>query len=113
MAEIIDGELIVSPRPASPVYPNVAYFELVPDWVCEVASPSTMRLDRVKKLHVYAREGVGHVWLVDPLAQTLECYRLENGGWFVAGTFGGNDKVRVEPFEALEIDLERWWPPLA
>jgi len=46
------------------------------------------------------------------LARTLEAYRLENGRWIVAGTYGGNTKVRVEPFEALEADLARWWPPI-
>jgi len=168
VAEIVDGDLVTSPRPASPhaltagrvfrdlsggfdgpsggdgsggwwilfepelhfgkdvvvpdlggwrhrrmpTFLSVSFFELVPDWACEVASPSTVRLDRVRKMNVYAREGVGHLWLVDALARTLEAYRVENGRWIVAGTYGGDTKVRVEPFEALEVDLARWWPPI-
>jgi Uma2 family endonuclease len=165
IAEIIDGELLTSPRPASPharaasvisrdldpfdrgpsgpggpggwwilfepelhlgldilvpdlagwrrermpVLENVAYFEQAPDWVCEVVSPSTGRLDRVRKIPIYAREQVGHLWLVDPLLRTLEVYRLEGQRWVVAGTHGGAESVRAEPFAAIELDMSRWW----
>lgn len=92
-----------------PVLPNVAYCEQPPDWVCEVVSPSSVRIDRIRKMAIYGREKVGHLWLVDPLARTLEVYRLEGRQWVVAGTYGGADSVRAEPFEALELDLSRWW----
>jgi Uma2 family endonuclease len=96
-----------------PVFPSVAYSEVVPDWACEVASPATVRVDRVQKMNLYARVGLAHLWLVDPLAQVLEVYRLETRRFVVAGTFGTRDKVRAEPFTDLEIDLAVWWPPLA
>lgn len=89
--------------------PNTAAFSLAPDWVCEVVSPGTARLDRIGKMPVYARAGVGHLWLVDPLAQTLEVYRLEAGRWLVAQALGGSERVRAEPFDAIEVDLSRWW----
>lgn len=92
-----------------PSIPNVAYFELRPDWVCEVVAPTTGRLDRIGKMPIYAREGVVHLWLVDPAAHTLEVYRLESGRWVVAQTVGGESGVRVEPFAEVEIDLGRWW----
>lgn len=165
VAEIVDGELYASPRPASPharaawavgqdvgpfdrrpggphdpggwwilfepelhlgpeimvpdlagwrrehmvTIPNVAYFELAPDWVCEVVSPSTGRLDRVRKMPAYAREHVAHLWLVDPILRTLEVYRLDGPRWIVVSTHGGAETVRAEPFEAVELDLSRWW----
>jgi Uma2 family endonuclease len=166
VAEILDGELYATPRPASPhanaasgiagdvrgpfhrgpdgpgqpggwwilfepelhlgpdvvvpdiagwrrekmsVLPNVAYFEQAPDWACEVVSPTTAAADRVRKMRIYARELVGHLWLVEPLAKTLEVYRLENGRWVVASTHGGSERVRAEPFEAVELELSRWW----
>jgi hypothetical protein len=62
---------------------------------------------------VYAREGVGHLWLVDPIARTLEVYRLEAGRWTVACTHGGDEPSRVEPFEVLVLDMGRWWLPEA
>jgi len=97
-------------RERMPSIPNVAAFTLAPDWVCEVVSPSTSRLDRTKKLAVYARAGVGHTWLVDPLVRTLEIYRLEGGRWIVAASHGGEERIAaVEPFEGLAIDLSRWW----
>jgi Uma2 family endonuclease len=163
VAEIIDGELITSPRPASrhavaastlgaeiltkfgrgsggpggwvildepelhivgqvlvpdiagwrrermPTVPDVAYFELSPDWLCEVLSPSTAARDRTKKLHHYARAQVGHVWFVDPGVQTLEVFRLDGDGWRLALTATGNETVRAEPFEAIDLELAVLW----
>ena len=43
--------------------------------------------------------------------RTLEIYRLENGRWIVASVLAGDGRVRVEPFEAIELDLGRWWMP--
>ena len=165
VAEIIDGELVTSPRPASPhalaatrigtdlggpfdrppggglpggwwllfepelrlgedvivpdfagwrrdrmpVLPNVVGFTQPPDWVCEVVSPSTGAVDRGRKMRIYARERVAHLWMVDPLARTLEIYRLEDNRWVVAGTHAASEHVRAEPFDAVELDIGRWW----
>jgi Uma2 family endonuclease len=167
VAEIIDGEIVVSPRPASPhahagsvlggdlssafhrppgdrgnpggwwlldepelhfgddvlvpdqagwrrermpKFPKVAAFTDAPDWVCEVISPSTGRIDRSRKMRIYAREGVAHLWLVEPLLRTIEVYRLEGGAWRVVAVHGGNASARLEPFDAVELDVRRWWP---
>ena len=163
VGEIIDGELIVSPRPAPPHavaeshllvdiggpfdrgkggpggwvilgepelhfgpqvivpdmagwrrermprVPDVPFFELPPDWLCEVLSPSTARVDRAKKMRHYARAKVPHVWLVDPLAMTVEVFRLETAGWLLVDTYAGDTKVRAEPFDAVELDLASLW----
>lgn len=92
-----------------PRVPNVAYFELIPDWACEIVSPSTGRLDRVRKMPIYAREGLQHFWIVDPTSRTVEVYRLERANWAHVTTYCDQDVVRIEPFEALELDLSRWW----
>ncbi len=92
-----------------PVLGNSPYTELAPDWVCETLSPSTMRVDRIRKMRIYAREQVGHVWLVDPLARTLEVYRLEEKRWLLLDTYDGEEPVRAEPFDAIELDINRWW----
>lgn len=86
-----------------------AYFALAPDWVCEVLSPSTARIDRVQKRHIYARNQVRHLWLVDPDAQTLEVLRLAGDFWQEAGAYAADDKVHAEPFVEVELDLARWW----
>ncbi|HJW69809.1 MAG TPA: Uma2 family endonuclease [Candidatus Binatia bacterium] len=90
---------------------NVVGITTVPDWVREVISPGTARLDCTRKMPVYAREGVHHLSLVDPIARTLEVYRLENGRWAVAGTYGGDESLRTEPVEAIALDMSRWWMP--
>ena len=89
--------------------PNVTYFELAPDWACEVVSPSTGRLDRVRKVPIYGRERVQCLWLVDPSTHTLEVYRLIDTRWTVLRTLGGDDVARIEPFEEIEIEVGRWW----
>ncbi|HUP50310.1 MAG TPA: Uma2 family endonuclease [Thermoanaerobaculia bacterium] len=163
VAEIVDGELFTSPRPASrhgraasglggklvppfdhgeggpggwwiifepeihldrdilvpdlagwrrermPEYPDVAFFELAPDWVCEVISPSSAKLDRVMKVPKYATYGVRNLWLIDPSARTLEVYRQENSHWLLLATHGGDAAVRAEPFDAIELALQPLW----
>jgi Uma2 family endonuclease len=88
-----------------------AYFELAPNWVCEVLSPSTAGIDRVKKLPIYAREKVDHVWLIEPVAKTLEVYLRNNVQWILLNSFAGDDKIRAAPFEAIEMDLGSLWLP--
>lgn len=108
-ADILVPDIAGWRRERMPVLEDVPYSELAPDWVCKVASPSTGRSDRVLKMPIYAREQVGHLWLVDPGLRTLEVYGLEAHRWVVLRTNGGNETIRAEPFEAIEIDLGRWW----
>ena len=163
VAEIVDGDLHVSPRPASrhalassglesqlwapfhhgrggpggwwildepelhlgedvlvpdlagwrrermPEFPDTPAFTLAPDWACEVVSPSTERLDRAKKMPVYAREIVRHLWLVNPTARTLEVYRVAESRWLLLATHEGAARVRAEPFHEVELDLAPLW----
>ncbi len=165
VAEIVDGELVLSPRPAGPhasvtmglsdeisppfqrarggpggwviliepelhlrndvLVPDlggwrqprlptvqVPYFSIVPDWVCEVLSPSTAKLDRSRKQRIYARDGVGHLWLVDPRFRTVEVMRLHDGKWLTLAVHTDDERVRAEPFDAIEIDLAILWSQL-
>jgi Uma2 family endonuclease len=92
-----------------PAVADAPYFALAPDWICEVLSASTAKLDRARKLPIYARERVGHVWLVDPLARTLEILRREGEQWLLVGVFSDDALVRGEPFEAIELPLGMLW----
>ena len=92
-------------RERMPQFPDTAFFTLAPDWVCEVVSPGTERLDRARKMPAYAREGVAHLWLLNPVARTLEVYRRAEGRWLLLTTHEGAAQVRAEPFDALELDL--------
>ncbi|MBI3402048.1 MAG: Uma2 family endonuclease [Acidobacteria bacterium] len=96
-------------RARLPVVPETAYFTLAPDWICEVLSPATARLDRHKKLAIYAREGVPHAWLVDPVQRTLEVLRLEHQQWVITSVHAGDEEVCAEPFEATPLLLRRLW----
>lgn len=85
------------------------YFNFAPDWLCEILAPNTEALDRTKKLVVYARERVRHVWLVNPAIQTLEVLRLESQRWSLIAAHEGVARVRAEPFQDLELDLAELW----
>jgi Uma2 family endonuclease len=88
---------------------ELPYFTLAPDWICEVLSPRTSKIDRAGKLPIYAREQVRHAWLVDPLARTLEVMRLEGPRWILLGTWADDARVRAEPFDAIELELGLLW----
>ena len=96
-------------RERLPAVPDEAHFTLAPDWICEVLSPHNERHDRVRKMPVYAREGVSHAWLVDPIDRTVEVLRLEAGQWSAVRTYRGDEIVRAQPFVAVEIDLLPLW----
>jgi Uma2 family endonuclease len=83
---------------------------VTPDWVCEIMSPSTVRTDKVRKMPLYARYGLGHIWLIDPAAMTLDVFRLGlQAQWNLLASFAENDQVRAEPFEEVEINLADLW----
>ncbi|WP_395806187.1 Uma2 family endonuclease [Archangium minus] len=86
-----------------------AYYDLAPDWVCEVLSERTRRIDKVQKMRIYAREGVRNVWHVDPVARTLDIFRGEGRHWLLVDSFAGDERVHAEPFEAVELELALVW----
>ncbi len=93
-----------------PEPPETNGIEVVPDWICEALSPSTAKIDRTIKMPLYADNKIPYLWFLDPVANTLEIYKLESGRWFLQSTFSDEDKVRAEPFDAIEIDLSvLWW----
>jgi Uma2 family endonuclease len=96
-----------------PQLPDTAWFTAVPDWVCEVLSRSTEKLDRDEKLPYYAAHGVRHVWLLDPIDRRLEVYALdaETQGWREVRIHQGDTVIRAAPFDAIELDLGALWSP--
>ena len=94
-------------------FPTTAYIELQPDWLCEVLSPSSQKLDRTDKLSIYAAFGVGHCWYVDPDARTLEVFALLAGRWQLAATFKDSEPVKAPPFEVHTFPLDVLWAPEA
>lgn len=95
-----------------PVVPEGAFFEVPPDWVCEVLSSSTEKRDRVEKMPIYASAGIGFAWLVHPHRRTLEAFKLHGGRWVSIAALKDADRARIEPFDAIELDLARLWTDL-
>jgi Uma2 family endonuclease len=96
-------------RERMPGLPEDHRFEIVPDWACEILSPSTAKKDRAKKLPLFAEFKVPHVWLVDPLARTLEAYSLSDKGWLLVATLTDDDPVSLPPFDAITFSLGDLW----
>ena len=92
------------------VPPDTPYFSLAPDWVCEVLSPSTRRLDLHAKRPVYAREGVGHLWLIEPTDRTLEAFELRDREWVLIACAKDDEAVSIRPFDAITFSLGDLWP---
>ncbi|MBK8212583.1 MAG: Uma2 family endonuclease [Myxococcales bacterium] len=92
---------------------DVRPIEVVPDWVCEILSPSNAAHDRVTKRRLYANYAVPYYWLIDPEARTLEALRYDGaqGGWFEVGTYDDTSVARIEPFEAIELPVGRLFSP--
>ena len=93
-----------------PEYPDAAFFTAAPDWVCEVLSPSTRRLDLSEKWAIYAREGVRPLWFVDPDARTLEAFELRDEQWLLLATLADVAPVSLPPFDAITFPLDALWP---
>jgi Uma2 family endonuclease len=108
-ADIVVPDLAGWRRERLPRLPDEAYHTLAPDWVCEVISPSTEQVDRIKKKRIYSRAGVEWYWLVHPVAQTLEVLQRAGSMWQEIDLFSGDEIVRARPFRDIEIPLSEWW----
>ncbi len=107
--DIVVPDLAGWRRERLPRLPDEAFFELPPDWVCEVLSPGTARMDRVEKMPIYARAGVVHIWLVDPILRTLEVFENTSAGWLLLGAFENEDTISMRPFDAIRFNLDVLW----
>lgn len=96
-------------RERLPELPDDEPLRTVPDWVCEILSPSTRRHNLLIKKPYYARIGVPHHWIVDRETRTVTAYRLESGKWLELGVYGDERDARIEPFEEVPLDVTAWW----
>lgn len=108
-ADVIVPDLAGWRKTRLPAIPDEPALSLPPDWVCEVISGSTEAIDRGRKLAIYLRERVGHVWLINPASETLEVLAHTGGHWAIVATHAGDTTVRAEPFDAIDLDLSALW----
>ncbi len=108
-AHVLVPDLAGWKKERMPVLPDTAWFEAVPDWICEILSPSTAKIDRVEKMPIYAHLGVRHFWLIDPQLQTLEVYELCNGQWVLLETIDNDKPVSIAPFQDISFPLSSLW----
>lgn len=114
--EIMSGSNLLVPdiagwrRARLSSYPERNYFEIAPDWVCEVLSGSTEKRDRTLKMRIYGLAGVPFLWLIDPRLQILEAFENNGGRWTKIGDWNSADIVRAPPFDAISFPLADLWP---
>lgn len=94
-----------------PELPDENPLTTLPDWCCEILSPSTARDDRRLKLPLYASSGVAHVWLVDPEARLVEVFETRAGKPTLIATAADDETVALHPFQSVPIELTRLWIP--
>jgi len=108
-ADIVVPDLAGWRKERMPTVADAAYFTLAPDWICEVLSPSTEKIDRALKLPIYARAGVEFAWLVNPRNRTLEVLRRQEQTWVVLAVHKDDDIVHAHPFEVFALELSILW----
>ena len=96
-------------RERMPELPDTAYFEIAPDWICEVISPSTARYDRLEKRDIYAAQKVSYLWFIDPDTKTQEAFELIEGRWMLLATHANDDEIAVAPFNEVPFSLGSLW----
>lgn len=101
--EVHQPDICAHRRERMPAVPRERPISLVPDWVCEILSPSNASTDRVEKHQTYFRCGVPHYWIIDPIDQTLEVFRRTDIGYAPILAARAGEHVRAEPFDATEI----------
>jgi Uma2 family endonuclease len=109
-ANVLVPDLAGWRRERMPEFLDAPWIDLAPDWVCEVLSPGTRRLDLTDKRRLYGAAGVAHLWFVDPLARTLEAFALRDGAWTLIAALAEDAEVRVLPFDAVAFPLAALWP---
>jgi Uma2 family endonuclease len=106
---LLEARSIVRPdvagwrRERCPEQPKGMPVELMPDWMCEILSPSNASNDTVKKLRLYHRAGIRHYWIADPQEATLTVMRWSAEGYITVLSAERHEKVRAEPFDAIEL----------
>jgi hypothetical protein len=111
--EILVPDLAGWRRDRLPILPDASFLTVAPDWICEVLSKSTEKMDRTEKMPIYAASGVQFAWLVHPRLRTLEAYRLHDGTWAAIAVHREADRARIPPFDAIELDLAALWADVA
>lgn len=74
-----------------------------PDWIIEIVSPGSKRMDYYTKLTLYRAAGVREYWIVDPLKKTIIIYDMANDDGPALHSF--NDIIKPNIYENLEIDF--------
>jgi len=108
-ADVLVPDLAGWKRVRMPKLPDAAWFELAPDWICEILSASTAKVDRVEKLPLYAHNGVAYCWLVDPDLKTLEVFENRDGKWLLLTVLESDASVSQPPFDAIAFGLASLW----
>ncbi len=109
--DIVSPDFVGWRRYRLPVLPDEAPVAVVPNWVCEILSPSTACRDRTIKSDLYLEAGVPYYWLLDMDQRTLEAYEAQAGRWVRLGAWTDGDIVRIAPFDAIELEVGTLFPP--
>jgi Uma2 family endonuclease len=109
-ADVLVPDIAGWRRERMPSTPENVGITVAPDWICEILSPSTARLDQGPKRRIYAEAGVGFLWMLDPATRVLDAYQLVTGKWLLLGTATGSGDISFPPFDAISFSLDVLFP---
>lgn len=92
-------------RERLPEMPAQVPITVLPDWICEILSPTNASNDTVRKMRLYHLVRVPHYWLIDPIAETLTVYRWTSDGYLQVLSAERGERIRAEPFTAVELQI--------
>jgi len=92
-------------RDRLPLLPDDEYVSIIPDWVCEILSPSNRNNDLVHKKAVLHQAQVPHYWIIDPNDKTISVHRWAEAGYINIANCVAGQRAKLEPFEAVEVDI--------
>lgn len=76
-----------------------------PDMIIEILSPYTAKKDLVTKYHLYERYRIKQYWIFDPATEEVVIFKLRDDKYGEPKEYKKEDKIRVDLFKDLEIDL--------
>jgi len=82
------------------------YVEGAPDLVVEILSPSNWMYDRQEKFKVYQDAGVREYWIIDPRAQTVEVFTLQDGAYTLVNRWGAGARAQSQVIAGFEIAID-------
>jgi Uma2 family endonuclease len=101
--DVVQPDIVVIQKDRLGIYQPEGIVAGPPDIVVEITSPCSFRFDHVRKMALYAREGVPEYWIANPDRRTFAMHTLQNGIYSEIGV-GADGLITSDVFPGLRVD---------